>query len=441
MAFVTKISNFLLGAAEITIPTGVWQSIIMWFNTGIPNYGWAIIIFTLALKILLLPFDFLNKKTSEKNTRLQAVIQPEIAKLQKQYAGNKQMINQKTMEIYKKHNYNVSGSCFITLISMGITLFVFITLLTGLNSMASYKVGYQYQEMEKVYIQSVDSTGYDDYLSTQNALYEVSYDLAYENKKTELMTEKGYTEQTDLTDADKLAIETFARAKADADIKDPTALAQMEESAGGKSETTLLNEIHEAVLAKYNEIKDSWLWVSNVWKPDTPWSKSATSFDEFVTMAGIEYKAQLGEGEAETFNIRLEANKTSDKETYERVTLAIASEDGANGYLIIPILAVASTALSMLATQGKLKFKKKKKEEIKTAPTPAGGGLIMTVVLTALMGYITLTYNSVFALYILVGSIFGLATSPLLSMAIRKVNAWQENKKSKDNTAKPSYKK
>lgn len=365
MAFINKVSNFLLGISEIAAPTGVWEKIIVWFNTGIPNYGWAIVIFTLALKLVLLPLDFFNRKMTEKNSRVQALIQPEVANIQKKFAGNKQIINQKTMEIYKKHNYNVTGSCFTMLLNMGLTLFIFITLFSGLNSMAAYKVGYQYQEMEKVYVQYVDSTEVD---------------------------------------------------------------------------------VNEAVLAKYNEIKDSWLWISNVWKSDTPWTKSVTTFDEFVSMAGIQYKAELKEGEEETFKLRLEANKLSDKEVYENVMLAIDGENKANGYLIIPILAVASTALSMLATQGKLKFKKKKsdkeKESVPAAPAnPVGGGWIMTIVLSALMGYITLTYNSVFALYILVGSLFGLATTPLINWGIKKVNAWQDNRKKKMETATPSYKK
>lgn len=55
------------------------------------------------------------------------------------------------MEIYKKHNYNVTGSCVIMLVYMALTLFIFITLFSGLNNMAAYKVGSQYQEMENAF--------------------------------------------------------------------------------------------------------------------------------------------------------------------------------------------------------------------------------------------------------------------------------------------------
>ena len=118
-------ARFLSAVAE---PTGVWEKIIMAFQSGIPNYAWAIIVFTVVLKLILLPLDFLNKYITAKNTKVQNLIQPELAKIQKQYGNNKQILNQKTMELYKKHNYNVTGSCVIMLVNMALTLFIFITL-------------------------------------------------------------------------------------------------------------------------------------------------------------------------------------------------------------------------------------------------------------------------------------------------------------------------
>lgn len=91
--------------------------------------------------------------------------------------------------------------------------------------------------------------------------------------------------------------------------------------------------------------------------------KSSTTFDEFVSLARITYKDSLGEGEEETFNVRLSANKEADRAKYDLVMGAVESENRVNGYLIIPIVAVAVNALSMLASQGKLQFKRKKKQE------------------------------------------------------------------------------
>ena len=95
MAIVNKISNLFCSTA-IKTPTGVWEKIIMAFNGGIQNYAWAIIVFTIVLKLVMLPLDFFNKKISAKNAEVQAVVQPEVEKIQKKYGNNKQMINQKT---------------------------------------------------------------------------------------------------------------------------------------------------------------------------------------------------------------------------------------------------------------------------------------------------------------------------------------------------------
>ena len=155
-----KLSNFL-NAVAVKQPTGVWEKIIMAFNGGIQNYAWAIIVLTIVIKLILLPLDFFNKKVTLKNTKVQAEIQPEIEKIQKKYGNNKQMINQKTMELYKKHNYNVTGSCIMMLVYMALTLFVFFTLFSGLNSMAAYKVGNQYQNLEMTYNKVAYGITYD----------------------------------------------------------------------------------------------------------------------------------------------------------------------------------------------------------------------------------------------------------------------------------------
>ena len=425
MAFINRIGSFILGVTPISQPTGVWEQIIMAFHAGIVNYGWAIIIFTLVLKIIMSPLDFFNRRVSEKNTRLQKIMQPEIAKIQKQYGNNRQMINQKTMEIYKKHNYNLTSSCLTMVLNLGLTLFIFITLFGGLNSMASYKVGYQYQQMEITYNQVAYG---EEGVETDFEKYLAKYEEVY-NYELQALLEEGQTPEDATEDQKELASEAASIA-AEAFVGE------------GKTLESILAEIDAAVLETYNEVKESWLWVRNVWRPDTPWKKAIPNFDEFVSMAGISYKDSLGEGESETFKIRLSSNKSEDRVTYENIMLAIESENGPNGYLIIPILAVALTILSMLATQGKLKFMKKKtdeKVEDKTVPNPMSGWF-MFVLLGGLMGYITIIYNSIFALYILTSSLFGFATAPLISLLIRKSNTWQENRKSKKVEVNVPYK-
>ena len=47
--------------ASISQPTGLWQTIIFGIESGVGNYALAIILVTLMIKVVLLPFDFFEK--------------------------------------------------------------------------------------------------------------------------------------------------------------------------------------------------------------------------------------------------------------------------------------------------------------------------------------------------------------------------------------------
>ena len=131
----------------------MWTSIISWFSDFVGNYAWAIILLTLVIKLLLLPLDFFNKKVTRKNAKMQAVIQPELEKVKAKYGNDQAVYNQKVNEVYKKHNYNVVGSCFFMLINLVLTLVIFITLFNGLNTMAQIKITQQYSTLQQTYNQ------------------------------------------------------------------------------------------------------------------------------------------------------------------------------------------------------------------------------------------------------------------------------------------------
>ena len=75
-----------------------------------------------------------------------------------------------------------------------------------------------------------------------------------------------------------------------------------------------------------------------------------------------------------------------------------------------------------------IKRKNQQKEEQKKKPI---GSYIMYILIPALMGYITLSYNAVFALYIFTSSLVGLATTPLINFGIKKWDEIAERKKAK----------
>ena len=130
-----------------TAPTGMWESIIWAFEGATNNYVWAVVLLTVLIRIVWAPFDTYNRRISAKNAAMQAKLQPELQKLQQKYGNDKQLLNQKTNELYKRNNYNIMGSCLFMLIFMGLNLAIFFTLFSGLNKIASYKIYTNYEKI------------------------------------------------------------------------------------------------------------------------------------------------------------------------------------------------------------------------------------------------------------------------------------------------------
>jgi YidC/Oxa1 family membrane protein insertase len=98
------------------------EAVLKWgltlFYRIIPNYGIAIILLTLLVKILLFP---LTKKSSEATLRMQG-ISPKIKELQEKYKDNPQQLNAKMAELYKQEGYNPMTGCLPMLIQFPILI-------------------------------------------------------------------------------------------------------------------------------------------------------------------------------------------------------------------------------------------------------------------------------------------------------------------------------
>ncbi len=80
------------------------------------NFGIAIILATIVIKIILLPLTL----KQDKSMKSMKVLQPEIEKIKQQYQNDPKMMNQKTMELYQKHKVNPMGGCLPLLIQLPI---------------------------------------------------------------------------------------------------------------------------------------------------------------------------------------------------------------------------------------------------------------------------------------------------------------------------------
>ena len=85
-----------MGIINFTMPTSgnFLVEIIIWLVKISSSVALGIVLFTLILKLITLPFDYFSRSSMRKNSLKMEEMRPELEKLQKQYADNKDLYNQ-----------------------------------------------------------------------------------------------------------------------------------------------------------------------------------------------------------------------------------------------------------------------------------------------------------------------------------------------------------
>ena len=87
--------------------------------------GLAIILFTIAVKIVLMPLTISQLRASREMQKLQ----PKIRELQKKYAKDREKLNQETMALYREHGVNPTQGCLPSLLQIPIFFGVYYAIL------------------------------------------------------------------------------------------------------------------------------------------------------------------------------------------------------------------------------------------------------------------------------------------------------------------------
>jgi YidC/Oxa1 family membrane protein insertase len=94
------------------------------FYKVIPNYGVAIILLTVLIKVLLYPLDQKSYKSMKEMQR----VQPLVAELKEKFKDDPRKVQQETMKLYKEHKVNPFGGCLPMLLQMPVLFAMFHTL-------------------------------------------------------------------------------------------------------------------------------------------------------------------------------------------------------------------------------------------------------------------------------------------------------------------------
>lgn len=90
--------------------------LLKFFNAFVGNYGIAIILLTVLLKIATFPLTYKSMKSMKEMAKLQ----PQLAKLKEKHKDDKETLNREMMAMMKTHGYNPMAGCLPMLLQMPI---------------------------------------------------------------------------------------------------------------------------------------------------------------------------------------------------------------------------------------------------------------------------------------------------------------------------------
>ena len=99
--------------------------VLQWFHSLTGNWGWAIILVTIAIKLVFFPLSAASYKSMAKMRTLS----PRLARMKEQYGDDKAKMQQAMMEMYKREKINPLGGCLPILVQIPVFIALYWVLL------------------------------------------------------------------------------------------------------------------------------------------------------------------------------------------------------------------------------------------------------------------------------------------------------------------------
>jgi len=145
-------------------------------NAG--DIGLGIILFTVILRLITLPLDIMSRVSTKKNGLKMESMKPQLEKMQKQYANNKDLYNQKMQALYKKEGYSPFAACLPSIIS----LVVFFVVFGAFNSFSKYSSKDVINKMAVAYTESVSAKTANNIVVKNSDSYQLNVKFAVTNE-------------------------------------------------------------------------------------------------------------------------------------------------------------------------------------------------------------------------------------------------------------------
>ncbi len=407
--------------------------IIRWLCSSVGTVGVGIILFSLLLKLITLPFDVYQRISMRKQNLQMKANQEKMEKLQKQYANDKTMYNQKVMEMYKENGISLFSSCLPMILSM----VIFIVAINAFNAYAQYANVENYNLMVNAYNAQIKS--YTVELTEDNYSSMVSYGDLDENTLTYTVKSPDAgkfvyyqanmpkSEKEGMTVAqeveylndypDKVYFVDEARAVAeDTDIQNY--VSQHNDILQRDAVYNyLVGEAQGAVVDVYNsKVKKNmgFGWIKNIWVTDASYKHPVLSASDFKAEAKRE-KFEV-EGKKVKYGKISEYTNAYDTDAYNEVTRGLEKQRGqANGYFILIALSIGTILLQQFVMQRS----QKEQQKYSSVDGMAGSQQKMTmIIMTGMFAIFSFMYSSAFSIYMITSNIFSLLSMLLINKLV-----------------------
>ncbi len=380
--------------------------IVQAMHGWIGNYGWTVVVFTLFLKIVMLPLDMWQRISTRKSAVKMQKMQPVMESIDKRYGANTQRANEEKQKLYKKQGYSMMSSC----LPMIVTMVIFFVMFGGLTNYATYNSVHNFKNLYNQY--------YTEYFDEGVAKTD-EFKLLYEQKLAEYGQQDISAEQAE-TKAKEDALRAYQAGKDFGGADIGTAQKNLELRAAAL----------DTIPDYYEANHESWLWIKNVWQPDT-WDTIMQDYDKFtqsVSLKGLEND----DGREIYTQIRAKVLSTHTER---------AGADGAwNGLMILPILSVGLSFLSIWISQ-RMDRKNRKGEVPKQDQQQAATNKMMMILMPLMMAFFGFMYTGAFAIYMVTNYSLSIIATVALRVPVEKmVERSIAKAEEKNNAPKASYK-
>ena len=100
----------------------VIMAILVFLHTNLAiGYGWVLIVFGVAMRIVLFPLNHRAMKAQLRNMSVQPLVQ----EIQKKYKDNPEKLQKEMMRLYKEHGFNPLAGCLPMLLPFPMLIALF----------------------------------------------------------------------------------------------------------------------------------------------------------------------------------------------------------------------------------------------------------------------------------------------------------------------------